>query len=214
MNYSFLALGDSYTIGEGLPVYESFPYQTVQILREGSGASFYAPEIVARTGWTTDELIGGIAHTRLLPVYDFVSLLIGVNNEYRGRDLTEYESQFGALLQQAIGLAGGKKDHVFVLSIPDWSVTPFARSYLPDAAGRDIGRIAREIDQFNAAAERITGQHAVGFIDITPHTRESAATFAPDGLHPSGIEYRYWAGQLATTITKTLALPGTPGPLR
>src|SRR5580658_7397742 len=144
MSYSYLALGDSYTIGEGVPLYESFPCQTVQLLRT-SGESFAAPEIVARTGWTTDELIGAIAGTQLLPHYDFVSLLIGVNNEYRGRDLAEYEIQFELLLQQAIGLAGASPDYVFVLSIPDWSVTPFARSYLPDAAGRDKARIGREI---------------------------------------------------------------------
>jgi lysophospholipase L1-like esterase len=219
MPHSFLALGDSYTIGEGVPLYESFPYQTVQLLRAG-GALFSAPEIVARTGWTTDELLLAIAGTQLLPSYDFVTLLIGVNNEYRGRDLAEYKFQFEALLQQAIGLAGAKPDRVFVLSIPDWSVTPFARAYLPDAAGRDKAGIACEIDQFNAAAGQITGKYSVSLINITTHARgsaadqqktpsagEAASPFASDGLHPSRQEYRYWASQLALAIKGKLPRP-------
>ena len=115
--FSYLALGDSYTIGEGVPIYESFPYQTVQGLRK-AGYSLYAAEIVAKTGWTTDELQAGISNSHLLPSYDLVSLLIGVNNQYRGRSLQEYTQQFEALLQQAIGFAGNHATHVFVLSIP------------------------------------------------------------------------------------------------
>src|SRR5688500_17043570 len=103
--YSYLALGDSYTIGEGVPIYESFPDQTVRLLRKAR-YTLYAAEIVAKTGWTTDELQAGIANAHLLPQYDMVSLLIGVNNQYRGRSLPEYKQHFEALLQQAIGFAG------------------------------------------------------------------------------------------------------------
>lgn len=205
MNHTLLALGDSYTIGEGVPVYENFPYQTVQILRK-SGLNFLAPEIVARTGWTTDELQQQMAVTNLLPAYDFVTLLIGVNNQYRGRSLLEYEQQFGELLQHAIRLAAGKKAQVFVLSIPDWGVTPFAQSLVAetgkDAKGRDRKQIAGEIDAFNDAARQIARKHEITFIDITTHTREAGASFAADGLHPSGDEYCYWAQELAGRIMK------------
>lgn len=198
MTYSYLALGDSYTIGEGVPIYESFPYQTVQLLR-GARLSFQAPEIIAKTGWTTDELAAGIAGTYLLPFYDFVSLLIGVNNEYRGRSPQEYASQFEELLRQAIQFAGGRSARVFVLSIPDWGVSPFAASGLPDASGRDRSQVAGEIDTFNDVAQKIAGQYLVEFIDITPHSR-SSTLFASDGLHPSGEQYKYWAEQLAGRI--------------
>ena len=197
LSFSLLALGDSYTIGEGVPLYESFPYQTVQLLRQ-AGKPFSAPEIIARTGWTTDELAAGIADTRCLPAYDFVSLLIGVNNQYRGRDPDEYARQFEELLQHALRMAGAAK-RVFVLSIPDWSVSPFAHANLPDARGRDRSKTAREIDVLNNRAEEITRKYDSHFLNITEHTR-SSHQFAGDGLHPSGEEYRYWAERLSTAI--------------
>ncbi len=203
MTYTFLALGDSYTIGEGLPIYENFPYQAVQTLRK-TGIPFMAPEIIARTGWTTNELRDKIAETTLLPAYDFVSLLIGVNNEYRGRSPQEYAGHFEELLQQAIQLAGAQTARVFVLSIPDWGVSPFAGSYLPDDTGRDRAQVAAEIDAFNDIARKIAGSYRVEFIDITPHSR-SSPLFAPDGLHPSGQQYQYWAEQLAGRIKAGLA---------
>jgi len=192
MTYTLLSLGDSYTIGEGVLLPETFPYQAVQMLRK-QDRPFTAPEIIARTGWTTDELANAIAGTRLLPAYDYVSLLIGVNNQYRGRSCEEYGRQFRALLGQAIGVAGGRPHHVFVLSIPDWGVSPFATD-------RDRNTIAREIDEFNAAAESISREHHVTFIDITPHSRRTDQTFAGDGLHPSAEQYHFWAGQLAEKI--------------
>jgi hypothetical protein len=208
---SYLALGDSYTIGESLPIDDSFPYQVVKALRV-EGIPFMAPEIIARTGWTTTELREGIAASRLLSAYDFVSLLIGVNNEYRGRSLDEYSAEFKELLLQAIGFAGGRPSHVFVLSIPDWSVTPFAHNNLPDKAGRSRDIIAGEIDAFNASARMITGKYLVDFIDITVHTRshgapshQSGPWFASDGLHPSGLEYRHWAQLLAGRISAGIA---------
>ncbi|ULQ57555.1 SGNH/GDSL hydrolase family protein [Flavihumibacter rivuli] len=189
---NYLALGDSYTIGEQVPIYDSFPYQTVQILRK-AGQPVAAPEIVARTGWTSFELRDGIAATSLLPRYDLVSLLVGVNNQYRGLSVDDYAIQFEDLLQQAIAFAGEKKERVVVLSIPDWGVTPFADD-------RDRYAIAREIDQFNAVNKAITVANGVAYIDITPGTREAAhdnRLLAGDGLHPSGREYARWAERLS-----------------
>lgn len=199
MSYTYLALGDSYTIGEAVPLFESFPYQLVQILRN-AGHNIHAPEIIARTGWTTDELQQGIAKTRLMSSYHFVSLLIGVNNQYRGRTAGDYAPEFAALLHQATGFAGGEKPNVFVLSIPDWGVTPFAE-------GRDRAQIAREIDAFNKVAADICAQHEIHFIDITGSTREAAndaALLAADQLHPSGKEYARWASRLAAAMSKQI----------
>jgi len=197
MTYTLLSLGDSYTIGEGVLLTESYAYQAVQLLRH-QGHPFAAPEIIARTGWTTDELADAIYSHRLLPAYDFVSLLIGVNNQYRGRSAEEYEQQFQSLLHQAIGFAAGHPEKVFVLSIPDWGVSPFA-------ADRDRNTIAREIDDFNTAAANIARRHQVAFIDITPHSRQADQTFTADGLHPSREQYRFWAGRLAEMIAQRLS---------
>lgn len=198
--YSYLALGDSYTIGENVPVYDSFPYQTVQLLRK-AGYSFYAPEIVAKTGWTTDELQAGIANNKLLPQYDIVSLLIGVNNQYRGRSLQEYTEHFESLLKWAIALANNKQTHVFVLSIPDWGVTPFAKD-------RNRAAIAHEIDSFNAVNKLFAEKYNVKYIDITPGTRLAAndtTLLAGDQLHYSGKEYKNWAEKLFNRIQQTIA---------
>ena len=197
--YSYLALGDSYTIGENVPIYDSFPYQTVQLLRK-AGYSFYAPEIVAKTGWTTDELQAGIANNKLLPQYDIVSLLIGVNNQYRARSLHEYTQQFEALLQQVIGFAGKNEKHVFVLSIPDWGVTPFAKD-------RNSATIAQEIDSFNAVNKLFAEKYNVHYIDITPGTRLAAndtTLLAGDQLHYSGKEHFHWAEKLSLKIQQSI----------
>lgn len=185
--YSYLALGDSYSIGESVPVYDKFPYQLVQRLRN-KGIAIYAPEIVAKTGWTTDELSKGIAQLTFLPNYDLVTLLIGVNNQYRGRPVEEYEKQFEQLLQQAIQFAGGKPDHVIVISIPDWGATPFAKD-------RDRTIISREIDAFNAVNKRIAAAYKAKYANITDGSRKAltdASLVAPDLLHPSGLEYAKW----------------------
>jgi len=191
--YSYLALGDSYTIGEGVPLYESFPYQTVQILRK-AGHSFAAPEIIAKTGWTTDELLEGIEQMHLLKYYDFATLLVGVNNQYRGRDLEEYASQFEELLQRAWQLT----PNIIVLSIPDWGATPFA-------ADRNRKQIAAEIDAFNRMNEELASKYKAYYIDITPSTRNPNETLlAADKLHPSGKEYYRWAQEVAAIINKKL----------
>ena len=198
--HTFLSLGDSYTIGEGVPLYDGFPYQTVQLLRR-AGHPFLAPEIIARTGWTTDELSAGINRFTLQPPYTVVTLLIGVNNQYRGRTVREYAEQFTQLLSQAIQLARTPL-RVFVLSIPDWGVSPFAAEN-----GHDSQRIALEIDNFNATAREITVRHRLPFIDITSHgrTKGAAATaFTTDGLHPAAAIYRHWAQLLAPAIASNL----------
>ena len=198
--YSLLSLGDSYTIGEGVPIYDSFPYQTVQLLRR-AGHSFQAPEIIARTGWTTDELSAGINRFQLLPAYSVVTLLIGVNNQYRGRTVGEYALQFEQNLSHAIQLAATPL-RVFVLSIPDWGISPFAAEN-----GHDSRRIALEIDNFNATAREITVRRRLPFIDITTHGRTlgaAAAAFTADGLHPAAATYRHWAQLLVQAIAPNL----------
>lgn len=184
----YLALGDSYTIGEQVLLQESFPYQLVQLARR-KGLAVSAPEIIARTGWTTDELLQAISTHIFSPVYDWVSLLIGVNNQYRGWTTEHYEKEFTLLLKQAISFAGGDASRVVVLSIPDWGVTPFAE-------GRNRELIRTEIDNFNTINQQLALKQAVGYINITPGTREASndpGLLASDGLHPSAREYRRWA---------------------
>lgn len=193
--FSLLALGDSYTIGEGVPVFENFPYQTVQLLRK-KGFHFHAPELVAKTGWTTFELAEHILHTSLNEHYDFVTLLIGVNNQYRNLESSEYKTDFEFLLKKAIHYAEEKPDHVFVLSIPDWGVTPFAKE-------KNRQKIATEIDEYNMLNKQIAQQYKVHYLDITTPLRSVADDdnfIAADGLHPSGKAYAQWAEMLARMI--------------
>ena len=151
--YTYLALGDSYTIGQSVLSSENFPNQTVQLLNQ-QNYNFKSPEILATTGWTTDELQTNINNHVFTPPYDFVSLLIGVNNQYRGRSVENYKPEFESLLKQAIQFAGGNANRVIVVSIPDWGVTPFAN-------GRDRTQIAKEIDDYNAANRYISGSYKV-----------------------------------------------------
>ncbi|XZE19243.1 SGNH/GDSL hydrolase family protein [Pirellulaceae bacterium SH449] len=195
---SVLALGDSYTIGEGVPEKGRWPVQLVQKLNE-KGRKFTAPKIVAKTGWTTDELQAAIAETELAEQYDWVTLLIGVNNQYRGRDVEEYRRQFQALLQVAIKKAGDNPRRVVVLSIPDWGVTPFATK-----RGRDPKLIAEQIDQFNSINHDESKKGMVHYVDITPMTREAANQpekfLVADELHPSTEMYEKWAKLAAEVI--------------
>lgn len=197
--YTYLALGDSYTIGEGIPMHKNFPYQTVQLLRK-DGYDFAAPEIVAQTGWTTDELQNGIQGYLLESKYDFVTLLIGVNNQYRGQQIILYKEQFEALLKKCLDLVGGKKEHAFVISIPDYSITPYAQTKEP-------GKISKEIDEYNKLSKAICIQYKVHYIDISEDYREAEKAkdlLATDGLHPSEKEYAKWAKKLAGTFKKLL----------
>lgn len=198
--HTYLALGDSYTIGESVPSAENFPHQTAARLRK-AGIQINDPLIVATTGWTTDELAAAIREHHIHETFSVVTLLIGVNNQYRGRPLDNYTEEFTSLLNQAIVFANGHARHVVVLSIPDWGVTPFAE-------GRDRHQIAREIDAFNAAAKEISIAHKCAWLDITDSTRKhghDAAFLAEDGLHPLGKEYAVWAERLAAVLEKLLA---------
>ena len=188
---TYLALGDSYTIGQSVLPEENFPSQTVALLKD-----FASPRIIAKTGWTTDELDSAIDAAGISTSFDIVTLLIGVNNQYRGRSVSEYKIQFDHLLQRAIHFSGDKTKRVFVLSIPDWGVTPFAD-------GQDRQKIAASIDAYNAMAQKICEQHQIVFIDITASQRidgNKADFLAPDGLHPSGKEYAKWAAKLAKAV--------------
>lgn len=197
--YTYLALGDSYTIGEQVPYELNFPNQTVQLLRTAA-VPVSDPVIIATTGWTTDELQAAIRERGLQEQFSFVSLLIGVNNQYRGRSVDNYREEFTQLLDQAISFAGGNTSMVFVLSIPDWGVTPFA-------AEKDALQIATEIDAYNETAARIAASRNVVFIEITDSTRLNGVHpefLAADGLHPSEKEYAVWAQRLVKKIQEVL----------
>ncbi|MGE8234329.1 MAG: SGNH/GDSL hydrolase family protein [Stenotrophomonas sp.] len=186
---SYLALGDSYTIGEGVPQSGTWPFQLAAALR-AQGIVLDDPQVIATTGWTTDELAAAIDAEAPQGPYALVSLLIGVNNQYRGRPLAEYRQQFEQLLQRAIALAGEDPRRVLVLSTPDWGFTPYALQN-----GRDAAQVAREIDDFNAAAHACCGDYGVAFVDITPTSRDRGDTpemLADDGLHPSAAMYQRW----------------------
>jgi lysophospholipase L1-like esterase len=194
---TYLALGDSYTIGQSVTEPERFPNQTVGLLRS-EGIKINDPRIIATTGWTTKNLIDALNASTLQNNYDVVSLLIGVNNQYQGRGIEEYKTEFTLLLNRAIQYAAGKPTHVFVLSIPDYSVTPFA-------SGLNKTKIAAEIDQFNSENKKISLQLGVNYIDITPISREpDPALIATDGLHPSGKQYKRWADLLAPMMKQVL----------
>jgi lysophospholipase L1-like esterase len=189
-NLSYLALGDSYTIGESVLEIERWPIQLASALKP-EGFTFEEVQIIAKTGWTTDELMQGITSEDPGRNYDLVSLLIGVNNQYRGRSVDEFKVQFTSLLDLAIDFAGGNKDHVFVVSIPDWGVTPFA-------ADRNGEKIATEINLYNAAQKDICQQYGVLYIPITDISREAKSDpelVAADGLHPSGRMYGRWVDE-------------------
>jgi len=195
----WLALGDSYTIGQSVSEPERYPVQAAGLLR-GGGMNIKEPEIIAVTGWTTQNLLDAIKNKAAAPPYGIVSLLIGVNNQYQGRSLDEYKGQFTTLLTQSIQLAGGKPGHVIVLSIPDYSVTPFA-------AGYNRAAIARDIDAFNAANQQLSAQYQVLWLDITAASRMAAgdkSLIAVDSLHFSGKEYGVWAGMLAPLIRQAM----------
>lgn len=187
MTLRYLALGDSYTIGESVAEADRFPNQLSALLAE-EGIPVKVT-IIARTGWTTDELWQGIQAKTVEPPYDLVSLLIGVNNQYRGRSLAEYREGFVFLLNKAIEYAGGDVDRVLVFSIPDWGVTPFA-------SGRDAEKIAGEIDAFNQVNLEESQKAGAHYVDVTPVSRQALtdqSLIASDGLHPSGSMYAQWA---------------------
>lgn len=186
---TFLALGDSYTIGESVAADLRWPALLQKTLL-AKGIPLGSPTILAKTGWTTDELQTAMDQFKFNPTYDLVSLLIGVNNQYRGRSADQYRKEFTSLLSQAITLSGNRPAHVLVVSIPDWGVTPFAE-------GRDRAKIAREIDQFNQVNREEAQRAGVLYLDITDISRQPRPEFiASDGLHPSGLMYQAWVDRL------------------
>ncbi|HEU0154350.1 MAG TPA: GDSL-type esterase/lipase family protein [Arenimonas sp.] len=196
----YLALGDSYTIGESVAEAGRWPCQLAAALR-ARGVALSDPRIIATTGWTTDELWAAMDAAEPLGRHELVSLLIGVNNQYRGGNLGEYRVEFADLLDRAIALAGDRPGRVLVLSIPDWGVTPFGQ-----ASGRDPAVIARQLDDFNAAAADECAARGVAFVDITPVSRERGAEpgmVAEDGLHPSTAMYAEWT-RLALPVAARL----------
>lgn len=196
---SYLALGDSYTIGESCAIFENFPYVITQILRK-QNHPFLAPEIVAKTGWTTFELAEHLIHTSLLKSYDFVSLLIGVNNQYRGLSITDFKSEFQFLLQKAIHFASNKKNHVVVLTIPDWSKVPFAE-------GRDRHTISNQIFEYNRIIQEVCAENQIKLVDITTDSllaETDDTMLAHDKLHYSANQHTLWAEKVAEYFSEVL----------
>jgi lysophospholipase L1-like esterase len=191
MNTKYLALGDSYTIGEAVPLTESFPHQLESKLKNKGFFGFENIEIIAVTGWTTDELMAGIENRKPEGPFGLVTLLIGVNNQYRGYPADQYRKEFEILLNQAISFAGGKKDRVLVVSIPDYGVTPFG--------AEKATTIDRELRLYNQINKEISARYGVEWtdvFDISKRASEDTALIAGDNLHPSGKMYDLWAEAL------------------
>ncbi|MCF0063519.1 SGNH/GDSL hydrolase family protein [Dyadobacter chenwenxiniae] len=190
----FLGLGDSYTIGQSVTEAERWPVLLVKSLKN-AGAQFRSPDIIATTGWTTKDLTFSVDNAKPASDYDLVSLMIGVNNQFQGRSIDEYRSEFRNLLTKSIALASGKADRVFVMSIPDWGSTPYGES--------DRANIAKEIDAFNLVAKDECDKQKVIFIDITPLSRRAASDpslLARDNLHYSGKMHQLWVDAVLPLI--------------
>lgn len=196
---TYLALGDSYTIGESVKVSERWPVQLAEALRN-KGIDIKNPQIIAKTGWTTGELKSAIAEADLSPPYDLVTLLVGVNDQYRGYDINNYPKYFLYLLEKSITLAGNNPDRVVVLSIPDYGVTPFVGEKNPP-------KISREIEEYNAISKSISDSLGVSYVNITPISRKAkndTTLLADDKLHPSGKMYAQWVEKALTVIMSKL----------
>ena len=194
---SFLALGDSYTAATGELQKNSWPRLLHKIINE-KYRELKEPEILAQAGWTTTDLLEALKTANLSPPYDHVGLLIGVNNQYQGLPISLFKDQFGQLLISSIELAGNDPSNVFVLTIPDWGATPFARF-------RDKKKIAAEIGKYNQIIKNMAKEQGVLVIDITPSTRNMAVNpnlIASDSLHPSKKMYQVWAKKIAKKIRK------------
>ena len=195
----YLALGDSYTIGQSVPSKDRFPNQSVSLLLTDSIQ--LTLEIIAQTGWTTRNLLSNLdSKPPVRSVYDMVTLLIGVNNQYQRLTQDQYRTEFDSLLNRSIAYAGFRKKRVFVLSIPDYSVTPFG-------SGNGSALIAGQIDSFNFINRQLTLNAGCNYLDITTSTRQALndpGLVAGDGLHPSGREYYKWAALLAPLVKSAL----------
>jgi lysophospholipase L1-like esterase len=184
----FLALGDSYTIGEGVTDAERWPNQLVELLR-ADGIQITDLHVIARTAWTTDELSDAIDQDKPKGPFDLVTLMIGVNDQYRSRPVRDFEGEFKRLLKRARGFAGGDASRIFAISIPDWGATPFSE-------GRDRSVIGKEIQAYNDRAKELSEAAGITWVDVTEVSRAmqtDATLVAVDGLHPTGAMYRRWA---------------------
>lgn len=202
----YLALGDSYTIGQSVALTDRFPIQAVSILRN-SGYKIADADIIATTGWTTSNLLNAVKNKHSSTPYDFVSLLIGVNNQFRGMSITNYKVEFSALLKKAIELTGNRPQRVVVFSIPDYSVTPFAIGPI------DREKIAREINSFNRMNRQLAETFHVQYLNVTHESRRAADypfLIASDGLHFSGLEYKIWAEMLAGLMKRSIGVELNP----
>jgi len=182
----YLALGDSYTIGESVPLNQNFPAQLVDSLK-ASGVNVSSYKIIAQTGWTTTNLKLAIEASTLKDTFNLVSLLIGVNNQYQGKSIGLYEQEFVELAERAIQFAGGKKENVFVVSIPDYGYTPFGKN--------NQMAISSGIDLYNSINKRLSDSLGLKYCDITPISRRGLSEpdlVAGDGLHPSAKMYKEW----------------------
>ena len=197
--YSYLALGDSYTIGESVEASERWPLQLTEALRE-RGYAMASPKIIARTGWTTADLIAATnSELNVQRDFDLVSILIGVNNQYQNKPITEYEEELREIFRKAINHSKKMEAGVFAVSIPDYGVTPFG------AAKKD--EIGRDIDAFNEVFKRVAEDYNVSFYNITPISRmaeDNPDLIAEDGLHPSGLMYRYWVEDFILNVVEKL----------
>ncbi len=197
--FKYLALGDSYTIGESVVVTDRWPNQLSDSMLKND-VDLGDPRIIAKTGWTTDELLTALKDSVVDKDYDLVSLLIGVNNQYRGQPVEKFRLEFNQLLDLAIDYAAGNSQKVFVLSIPDWGVTPFAKE-------RNRTGVGAEIDLYNQVKEEECNKRNILFVNITDLSREAKAELdllAEDGLHPSGKMYARWVNRSVSFIQKVL----------
>jgi lysophospholipase L1-like esterase len=189
--HTYLALGDSYTIGSSVGEKDRYAVQTVGLLRK-AGYRFSDPEIIADNGWTTENLWAAIKNKTTASPYDVVTLLVGVNNEYQGGSADDYRDGLTRLMKKCLELAGNKAGHVIVISIPDYSVTPFA-------SGLNSKTIAAQIDAFNLINYKASADFQTRYLNVTEtsrHALSNASLIASDGLHFSGTEYAIWASLL------------------
>ncbi|SHN28400.1 Lysophospholipase L1 [Cyclobacterium lianum] len=201
-DYRYLALGDSYTVGEGVPQEDSFPYQTGHLL-EKAGVPITNIDIIARTGWTSGELLQEIRQRNLSPgAFELLSLLIGVNNQYRGLSLEQFETELKQLIETSLDLTNRGRAGMVLISIPDWGVTPFA-----DSGTREKASISREIDAYNQIVKKLAADFQIPYLDITDRYRAiggKPVNLAPDKLHPSGQIYAAWADLLSKVFQKAV----------
>lgn len=196
---TYLALGDSYTIGESVEESERWPVQLVKLLNE-RGIAIANPKIIAKTGWRTDDLQNGISKDKKLrPSYDLVSLLIGVNNQYQGKPIDQYKKEFEELIKAAVQFANNDPKKVFVVSIPDYGKTPFG--------AKKESKIEKELNEYNRIAKHISLSYGIPFFNITPISREAKERLelvAKDKLHPSGQMYTEWVSLFVDEVAKII----------